>query len=261
MKRRSTHLRDGQDRAITGLSTLTHREEGLPETRESEVIRLLLDVGIEEILDADLSDLSDRLGGDLDREEVDVETLLSEAAIARYRHNRFEELEGWLRNQRTGYRSQVARHFKRRFKNGYSKAELSEFAENMRVKAHYLWPGQQYEEERLRAIEYVEEVTQSALESVERSDVDPLDPETLFDGFEGVESAQERKVAEQVRESELYEAIVEDLRERVESTQATRQDSALVDAVVSEFAVEESVAREALAEVRGRPSPSGEVDV
>jgi len=245
-KQTTVHFRDGQKRVIEEVERVTHVREDVPKARQSELIRRLVDLGIEH------AQLSELVGGDAPEvEEVPVSELLSESVIAKYRHNRFKELEGWLNNQRSGFRTQVANHFKKRFKNGYSQDELETFTENMRVKAHYLWPGEDYEQEREDALAYVEAVETAAVEAIEKSEVDPLDPETLFESFEGVEDAQTRETVEQTRETQDYERLVAEAESRIQRVNDRGKNpdlDALADALATSESVDREVAVEAIEE-------------
>ena len=251
MKRRSTHVRDQQDTIISEIRKLTVSNSGIPDMKESEVIRRLLDAGIDAVDLRDLADDPDAV------EPTAVEELVSEAALARYRHERFQELEGWLNNQRSGFRSQVARHFKRRFKNGFSPSELEDFAENMRRKAHYLWPGEDYSEEREEALAYVEAVVDHAVDAVEESDVDPLDPSSMFEDFEGVEEAQSRETVDAVRETETFERLVEDAVDRLDYNGVAPDRDAVAHALSKEYAVDPEVAESAVEQAHERLAESG----
>jgi len=254
MRRRSTHLRDGQDKILTELRTASAAREDLPEVRESELIRKLLDLGIEDVAQSSTEEFAEWLGSERpDPEEIPLSDLMDESALAKWRHNRFKDMDGWLVNQRSGFRTQVASHFKKRFKNGYDEEELAEFSENMRKKAHYLWPGEEYEEDREDALSYVSAVLRSAQASVRVSDRDPLDPETLFASFEGVEESRDRDVREQVRSSGLMDSMISEVEDRIERLRdnpgAQVSEDALAAALSSEFGVSRDIASEAVRDV------------
>lgn len=228
MKRRSVHLRDGQADAISDYRRASVAREDVPEMNEAEVIRELVDAGIEN------SDLDD---------------LIDEATLAKYRYERYKEREGWLRNMRNGFRAKVADHFKTRFKSGWNPDELEGFAENMKRDAHFWWPGEEHAEARREAIEYVEDVVDAAVEATQVSAVDPLDPDSLFEQFSGVEEGQERRLREEQRETDTFDDLQDEARRRVRrlADQGGSVDTdALADALAKEGGVDVETAYEAV---------------
>ena len=222
MKTTSVHLRDGQDQAIEDIVQESVNREDVPNLSRSELLRRLIDTGLEE------DDLAD---------------LVSEPAIVKHRKEKFLEGEGWLRNQRSGFRTQVNRHFNNRFENGFSPEELEEWAENMRELAFQLWPpdvGGDYTEERKKALAYVDEQLEATKEASDVSDFDPLDPQENYSGYSGVENGRSR---------DRLEAVIEDARNRLQS--GAKDDDALAVALAKEHGVSEDLAREAVDAAQG----------
>jgi hypothetical protein len=239
MKRTSVHLREGQTKAISEMRKESIGSEEYPELSESEIIRRLVDSGLKH------SGLSDLVG---------------EATQIRHKRERYKENQGWINNMRGGFRARIAQEFKQRFKAGWSPEELRKFEENMVQDAYILWPGREHEQAREDKIRYVEEVAETTILAVETSDMNPLDPETLYDQFTGVEEGEKRETVETTRESETFEQVVEDALERIDATVTTRSDAALCDALSNIHNVEQTVAEEAIEEARERAAYPGGVE-
>jgi len=217
MKTTSVHLRDGQDQAIEDIVRESVVREDVPDLSRSKVLRQLIDTGLEK------DDLAD---------------LVSEPAIVKHRKETFTEREGWLRNQRTGYETQVKRHFKNRFENGFRPEQLEEWAENMRRLAFDLWPpdvGGDYQDRREEALAYVDAQLEAAKEAADASDFDPLDPQKTYSGYSGVENGRSR---------DRLEAVVEDASNRLQ--RGRDDEDALAVALAKEHGVSEDLAREAV---------------
>lgn len=192
-------LRESQIEALDDLVRESIRREDVPELSKSEAVRRLLDVGLDE------SDLSD---------------LLSESSIVSLREERYMADDGDLVNKRTGFETQVYRHFRTRFQNGYTPEQLEEWADNMRAKARAYWPedvGEDYSDRREQALGYVEEVLREAQAAAETSEYDPVAP-TNFREYEGVQRGAEtedrrRRLSDSVR-------FADDLRDRGKDREA-----------------------------------------
>lgn len=223
MKSTSVHIRGGQDSAIDDIVRESLMREDVPELSRSDVIRRLIDSGLES------SEIGDLVG---------------EAAVVRHRKDRFLEDEGWLRNQRTGFETQVQRHFRNRFENGFSPEQLDEWAENMRQLAFDLWPpdvGDDYTERREEALAYVDSQLEAAKNAADDSAVDPLDPEGTYEDYTGVENGRGR---------EKFSEIVSEANDRLTGG-VYRDPDAVVQALTNEFGVPHSVALEAVEQADG----------
>lgn len=190
MKTTSFCLRDSQDQYLDDIVRQSIAAPDVPELSKSEVIRRLLDSGLEN--DPELKDL------------------LTESTIVKYREERFMADEGDLRNKRTGFETQVKRHFKRRFENGFRPAQLEEWAENMRQKAEAYWPrdvGEDYSERRKEALRYVDAMVNDAKKASETSEYDPLDPEQVFSRYGGVEKGREVEEAHEQLDDLVDDAL------------------------------------------------------
>lgn len=218
-------LREGQIQAIDDISRHSQVTEDVPDLSKSEVARKLLDAALDD--------------------EPDVMDLVTESTVVQLREERYMTDEGDLVNKRTGFETQVKRHFKTRFENGYRPAQLEDFAANMRAKARAYWPedvGDDYGERRSEALAYIDALLEEAKAAADASDYDPLDPSEVFDGYAGVENGRSR---------EGFEDVVTDARGRLDgagtadATGATDED-ALVRALSNQHDVSEELAREAL---------------
>lgn len=225
MKRRSTHIRDDQARALSDLMRESRESERFPTLdSEAEVFRRLLDFALER---ADLADLLS--------EEVRVKVL----------RERFVEDEATVRDWRTGFETRVKREFKKRWENGYGPEKLEEYAENFHREADIIWPewsAEDYSERREEAHEYIEAVKKQAIEAAETSEFDPLDPEQMFSTYEGVETAREAERAE--RETE---PIRRDARQMLSRG---RSEQFMVSRLSDTYPVTESEARAVISDVR-----------
>jgi hypothetical protein len=204
--------------------------EDVPELSQSETLRRLLDVGL---------DHADDLG-DLVTEETRI-------LLAR---QQFKDREAKVRNLRTGFETRVKRNFKRRFENGYKPEQLRDFAANMRQEARILWPdylidsvdderAQKMRQRRRACIDYVDRVVEAAVEAVEDSDYDPLDPDEIFDGFEGVERGRDQQAVEG-----RLDDIEQEAREMARRASSPEPDD-LARALMKQHGVGRSVAQQA----------------
>jgi len=230
MKRTTVHLREAQDESVEEIVRESVAREDVPALKRSEALRKLLDAGLEE------SDLGD---------------LVSEATVVRHREEEFEEKDGWLTNQRTGFETQVQRHFKNRFENGYRPEQLEEWAENMRQRAYHLWPpdvGPDYSERREEALAYVDAHLEAAKEAAEASEFDPLDPEETYSGYSGVEKGRTREGVE-------FDRLVSDAVDRLAPSERGSYDTnrtrgpdpdAVGRALAKDHGVSEDLAAEAV---------------
>lgn len=219
MNRTTVHLRESQTQAIEDIVQQTQIDPEKPSLSQSEAIRKLLDAGLE---------------------ETDLGDLVSEAAIVAHREEQFTEKgsEGWLRNQRTGFETQVHRHFKSRFENGYTPEELEEWAENMRQKAYNYWPvdvGPDYSDRREEALAFVDEQLEKAKSAAEDND---------FDHFEFNYTA-----VESGRSRDDLDTMIEDAVERIEEAGA-QDDDALTRVLAKQHDAPEELAREAVEAAR-----------
>ena len=224
MKTTSVCLREAQVDAIDELTGETKRTPEVPEMSKSDVIRHLIDKGLEEC--------------------EDLRELLSEGTIVHYREEQYAGKggDGWLRNQRTGFETQVKRFFDQRFENGYTPQQLEEAAENMHQKAEHYWPRDtptDYSERRQEAHEYVEKVKEATKEASNDSDYDPLEPD--YSEYGGVEDGQSKQSLDR-------EAVIEDIKRRMQA--GASDPDALVTAVSNEWGISENVALDLFREAK-----------
>ena len=223
MNRQTFYLEDSQTQAIEDLSEESKRREDVPDLSKSEAARRLLDHGLDD----------DPL----------VEDLVSEATRVKLREERYMADEGDLVNKRTGFETQVKRHFKKRFENGYRPEQLEAWAVNMRAKARAYWPEdfeEDYQERREAALSYVDALLEEAKEAADASEYDPLDPSEVFGGYQGVEDGRGR---------EEFDAVLEDARRRLRGGERNEDD--LARALAKKHGVTESLAREAIDSAQG----------
>ena len=219
MKTASFCIRESQADAIEDIARQSMLRDDVPDLSKSEVARRLLDAG----LDTD----------------PEVGELVTESTQVQLREERFMSDEGDLRNKRSGFETQVKRHFKKRFENGYRPEQLEEFAVNMRMKARCYWPediGDDYTERRQQALAYVDALLEEAKEAADTSDYDPLDPSQVFSGYSGVEDGKGR---------EEFAAVVEDAQVRLRGG-GPKDEDAMARALAKEHGVTEDLAREAV---------------
>jgi hypothetical protein len=223
MKVQTFNLRDSQVQAVEDLSRESKTREDVPDLSKSEVARRLLDHGLEE--------------------DPVVEDLVSKSTRVKLREERYMADEGDLVNKRTGFETQVKRHFKKRFENGYRPEQLEAWAANMRAKAHAYWPEdfeEDNQERREQALAYVDALLEEAKQAADASDYDPLDPSEVFSGYSGVEDGRGR---------EDFEEVVEDARKRLRG--GAKDEDALAVALAKEHGVTEDLAREAVDTAQG----------
>lgn len=224
MKHTSVHLHPSQYQVLKEYSESTKFRDDVPEMSKSEIHREAVDFFIQH--------------------HDDVQEVVSEPKVVKYREERFKENEGWLRNQRTGFETQVQRHFKNRFENGYTPEQLEEWAENMHQRADNLWPrewGDDYTERRGEAHQFVDAQMEAAMEAAEDSEFDPLDPEEVYSNYGGVEDGQSKDNLDR-------EAVIEDINRRMQA--GASDPDALVMAVSKEWAISENVARDLFREAK-----------
>lgn len=240
MKTQSFCLRESQSQAIEDIARESVRREDIPEMSKSEVARRLIDSGLEE--------------------DPDVGELVSESTQVKLREQRYMADEGDLVNKRSGFETQVKRHFKTRFENGYRPEQLEEFAVNMRAKARAYWPediGDDYSERREEALAYVEALLEEAKEAADSSEYDPLDPSEVFSHYSGVEEGEERReqrqeVAELVEEANrlLSPSKTGSVADGTAAPRKVRDPDDVV-AMLTERGYQERVAERAVEEAQG----------
>jgi hypothetical protein len=223
MNRQTFYLEDSQSQAVEDLSRESKGRDDVPSLSKSEVARRLLDHGLDD----------DPL----------VEDLVSEATRVKLREERYMTDEGDLVNKRTGFETQVKRHFKNRFQNGYRPEQLEAWAVNMRAKARAYWPADfetDYQDRRETALAYVDALLEEAKAAADASEYDPLDPSEVFAGYQGVEDGRGR---------EDFAAVLEDARKRLRGGAA--DEDALARALSKKHGVTEALAREAIDSAQG----------
>lgn len=201
----STTLRYGEkmQQAIDDIVRESKQTPHVPEVTQSELWRIAMSDWLHEIGDDDLIEL------------VEPSTMVL------LEREEFLKRDANLTNLRTGFETRVKDMFTRRFKNGYQAEQLGEFAANLREEARILWSDRtiaieaddEGEAEEMRArrrecIDYVDAVVDNAIEAVEDSDHDPLDPETMFEEFSGVEKGREREQLEDHLDGDLVDDAI-----------------------------------------------------
>jgi len=160
-------------RISEGLSNAIEELASEYRTSKSEVARNLLTTGLEESDDEDIIPEHDLIA--YKREEIK-------------RQNRVQDWRG-------GFETRVKQEFTRRFKNGYRAEDLAAFADGYRQEAHLLWPDDC--DRRKDALAYIDAMLEQASEAMEKSEHEPLNPETAFESFSGVEEAREEAEKEE----------------------------------------------------------------
>lgn len=224
MNRFSVHLEDRQRQAIDDMVRESKQTNPPLDLSQAEVIRRLVDRGIEE---------SDEL-----------RDLVDDASLILLRREQFKDRDGQLRNLRTGFQPRVLGHFKKRFKNGTPPEQIIEFAYNMREDARLLWPddlapedpndAEAYRERRRELIDWIDELVDAYIDAYQDSTYDPLDPDEAFAHFGKVEEGRERR--------ELEEKGV-DLEARARQL-ADVADTPQTDAIATALAKHEGVGRQ-----------------
>jgi hypothetical protein len=225
MKTQSFCLRESQIEAIEQYEREAKMSEDMPDLSKSGVVRKIFDKGLEHT--------------------EGVEDFVSKSTRVKLREERYMEEEGDLINKRTGFETQVKRHFKKRFENGFRPAQLEDWAENMRAKARSYWPpdfDEDNEERRKEALAYVEALLEHAKQASDASDYDPLEPSEVFDSYAGVEDG---------RAKEDFETVVEDAERRLRNQHIANRDD-LKTALSNEHDVTEEVAAEAIDDAETR---------
>lgn len=235
-----------QQQAIDDIVRESKQTDDVPDLSQSEALRRLIEVGLEHADDL----------GDLVGEETRI-------LLAR---QQFKERAAKVNNLRTGFETRVKDNFTRRFKNGYKAEQLSKFAANMREEARILWPeylietvddetAEEYRRRRRECIDYVDAVVEAAIEAVETSEHDPLDPESMFENFGGVEEGRDRRSVQ--RQGADLEA---EARLLLEAAQRPDPD-AIATAIAKEHGVARRTAKDAvdavLEERDGGAAPQG----
>lgn len=225
MKQTSVYLEDGQHQVVKQIANESTKREDVPDLSFSEVMRELLADALEE--------------------RPDLKELVGEGTMIKYQKERFLGDEGYARNQRTGFETQVKRHFKNRFENGVRPEQLEEWAENMRQQAYILWPPQEddsYHERREEALEYVDAILEESKKATAATSYDPLDPSQVFAGYEGVEDGKAREEAE-----DLEGTLVGEAEKRLRGAVAA-DPNAIADSLSKKYGVPEELAEEAVQE-------------
>lgn len=233
----STTLRYCEElqQAISDMVRQSEQTDEVPTMNQSDVLRKLLWEGLETC--DELADL------------VDPSTAVL------LERERFLERAAKVNNLRTGFETRVKDNFTRRFKNGYQPEQLAKFAANMREEARILWSdtaieleaeneeeAQEMRARRRECIDYVDAVVDNAIEAVEQSDADPLDPDTMFDSFSLVEQGKDRELAQE------RGADLEREARRVLEAVETIDVDAVATALAKEHGIGRSTAKESVQE-------------
>lgn len=234
MKTQSFCLRESQIEAIEQFEREAKVSEDMPDLSKSGVVRKIFDKGLEHT--------------------EGVEDFVSKSTRVKLREERYMKEEGDLINKRTGFETQVKRHFKKRFENGFRPAQLEDWAENMRAKARSYWPpdfDEDNAERRKEALAYVEALLEHAKQASDASDYDPLDPSEVFGNYSGVEDGR-------AKESD-FDAVVASAEQRMQNQQQISR-KALITALSNEYDVSEGVAKEAIEEAGTMTADTDAVD-
>jgi hypothetical protein len=236
----SVYVREDQKRVIEDYSEATEERDDLPDLSQSQVWREMVDFWIDE--------------------NPEVEELVKESTVVEYREQKYMEEEGGLINKRSGFETQVADNFERRFENGYRPEQLEEFAQNMRAKAWAYWPpdkGEDYSDRREQALAYVDAQVEHAKKASEVSDYDPLDPETFYSKYTGVEEGESRSRVEKTDSDEEIRESIEDRFYRADRKGNNLDEDALALAISNKHGISEDHASELIEEIAqeyGTPS-------
>jgi hypothetical protein len=164
-----------------------------------------------------------------------------------------------LKWQRIHFPSNVADRFRRAFEQGDLDGDLNPGAIEEIREIHVEDARLLFEddpERRESVIEFVDSVADHARQAEDASEFDALDPEEMFENYAGVEEARDSEEFEESRTAD-FEEVVADVMDRIDATVTGRQDAALVDAIVNQYAIPESVAQDAVAEARERDAYPG----
>jgi hypothetical protein len=261
-KQTSVYLPDGLATMVDAIVRESAATEDVPALSQSDAIRHLLRAGFDAVADGTTDVGVDVDGDGTDEVSADaVRSLLPEHEVVLHRRDEFRDGEAQLRNLRTGFEARVRDHFKNRFESGTTEEQVREWSVNMREDARILWPEPEdpdaedpHAERREQALDYVDALLAQTIDSLGDSDYDPLDPETAFEGYEGVEQGRERERADRV-DPEVREQVLVDARERIRS--GANDVDALVDALAKIHGVPERVVREVVREVVDEDSDGG----
>jgi len=193
-------------------------------TSKSEVARNLLTTGLEQ----------------------EPEDVIPEHDLIAYKRDEIKR-ENRVKDWRGGFETRVKQEFTRRFKNGYKPEDLAAFADGYRQEAHLLWPED--DERRNDALAYIDAMLEEARKAMETSEYEPLDPETAFSSFSGVEDGTARESVD----DDVFQAIVQDARSRLsDPTKSVKADDpGFVKALSKAHSVPEQVAQDAVDVARG----------
>lgn len=174
--------------------------------------------------------------------EIDDEALMNlvpESKRIKYEQSRFIENEGWLRSQRTGFEAKWKGHFKTRFEGGIKNDQLELFAQNAHEDVRMLFPDQDEHAERRQELhDWIDRVIEHAKIADDMSTFDPLNPETIFDSYEGVEEGGDWEAVSR----EEFAGLAEKAASRLSGG---GQTDAVATALANEDGVPEEVAQNA----------------
>lgn len=172
MTRTTVHLPDSVKNLIEGLADESALSPEVPRISQSEVIRLLLRTGANQLLEGNVDGLEQE---DLD-DQLDPETvgdLVPDHKQARYLLDEVKD-ESWLLDMRQGFEGRVRTELEKRSRNGYDPDGIREFYEKFAKEATIYWKIVGDDDERFEeAIEYVEQQIEEKAEQAE--DFEPGD--------------------------------------------------------------------------------------
>jgi len=258
--------------AVQEISRQTAAEKGIPHLTNASVYRRLVEVGLRQVLDGEVS-LGDLLGVAEEADddplaavsdaahgaETDLRELIDVYERILFERERYVEGEAQVRNLITGFEKRVRDHFRSRFEGGMRPDQLRKFAVNMRTDADLLLPDDLAHEEgstfgteeevrarRRECKDYVDALLSAALDAMAQSDRDPLDPEEVFAHHQGVEEG---------RESDVVDAhaveIATEVADRLDRVGGTANPDDLVRSVAKKYGVGEAQVWDLVRSIRG----------
>jgi hypothetical protein len=263
-KQTSVYLPDGLATMVDAIVRESAATEDVPALSQSDAIRHLLRAGFDAVADGTTD-----VGVDVDGDGADevgpdaVRSLLPEHEVVLHRRDEFRDGEAQLRNLRTGFEARVRDHFKTRFESGTTPEQLREWAANMRMDARILWPEPEdpdaddpHADRRAEALSFVDKMLDATIDSVESSDVDPLDPDAVYARYQGVERGERRERAR----DELRDDLVDDAVRMLDPTDASRStvdESTAIDALAARSDVDRDLATDVVETAADRLSGAG----
>lgn len=239
MKRTHLSVPEAVDDLIEEFHIQSACTEAVPRLSKAAVQRAMLSYAARDLVDGETD--GDLFAGDGGIDDAALLDLVPEPKRILFKRERFVENQGRLVSLRTGFEKRWKEHFKSRFQGGIRETQLDLFKQNAYEDVRILYPDpEEYGARRQELFEWIDRVVEHAKIADDMSTYDPLNPETIFDSYEGVEEGSEWESVDR----ETFAELAEDARHRLGGSGPIDPD-AVATMLVNQHNVPEEVAQNA----------------